>query len=145
MKNNPAMIERMQKHILSPLCQIAGEEIKRYFLNDQYFKGSYQFPYNINPLAFMKYDIDSIYDNIHQLGWKKPEGVDANSTNCLLNSYAINIHRKQLGFHPYAFELANLVRSGIMDRNTAIKRLETPEDPNTVRLVKEKLKKAIEM
>jgi hypothetical protein len=81
----------------------------------------------------------NIYENILGLGWKAPDGVDANSTNCLLNSFANIVHKQRLGFHPYASELANLVREGYIDRITALKRLNQQEDPALVSMVQEKL------
>jgi tRNA(Ile)-lysidine synthase TilS/MesJ len=137
--NNPLMVRQMQKTIYEPLLRIAGSDIRPYFLEDKHFSGQYHFPYNIHPLAFLDYDVDKIYRNISRFGWKKPEGVDANSTNCLLNSLGSAVHRRRLGFHPYAFELANLVREGNMDRSTALKRLEEPEDSETIQMVMKKL------
>jgi hypothetical protein len=139
MKNVPQMIKQMQKTIYGPLFQMAGEAIRPYFLEESHFNGSHNFPLNIYPLAFMDYDIDAIKKDIVRFGWKRPEEVDANSTNCLLNSYGNFIHKQRLGFHPYAFELANLVRSGNLDRATALQRLSEPDAPDTIAMVKEKL------
>ncbi len=138
-RNSAQMIKQMQKALYDPLHKIVGDDINAYFLEEKHFLGSFRFPYNINPLAFLNYDIDAIYKEISKLGWKKPEQVDANSTNCLLNSYANFIHKQRLGFHPYAFELANLVRSGNLDRATALERVTSLEDPKIVSLVKTKL------
>lgn len=41
-----------------------------------------------------------------------PELNDSNSTNCTLNSFACYNHLEKYGFHPYAFDIAGLVRSG---------------------------------
>jgi len=65
--------------------------------------------------------------------------VDANSTNCLLNSLANSVHQERHGFHPYAFEMAKLVREGYLDRRTALEKLNKAEDPATVDAVKKKL------
>ncbi len=139
MKNNPQMTKMMQKTIYDPLYQITGSEIKPYFLEDKHFSDLYNFPYNIHPLAFLDYDEEAIYRTITSLGWKAPEDVDANSTNCLLNSFANVVHKQRFGFHPYAFELANLVREGYLDRNIALERINQQEDPQTVAQVKKKL------
>jgi hypothetical protein len=139
MRNNPQMVKQMQKTIYGPLFEIVGSEIQPYFLEEKHVSGSYHFPYNIHPLAFLDYNIDAIYYDISRFGWKRPEEVDANSTNCLLNSYACFVHKQRLGFHPYAFELANLVREGYIDRATALKRLNEPVNSHTVSMVKEKL------
>jgi tRNA(Ile)-lysidine synthase TilS/MesJ len=139
MKNIPQMVKQMQKTIYDPLFQMVGNVIDPYFLPEKYFDGSYHFPFNVHPLAFMDYDIDSMQKDITRFGWKKPLEVDANSTNCLLNSYADYIHKQRLGFHPYAFELASLVRQGNLDRADALKRLNEPEPSETIAMVETKL------
>ena len=139
MLNNPQMAKKMQESLYRPLYQIAGDEIRPYFLEDKHFTDFYRFPYNIHPLAFLDYNEEKIYETITGLGWKAPEDVDANSTNCLLNSFANNAHKQQFGFHPYAFELANLVREGYMTRTTAIERLNRQEDPHLIETVGNRL------
>jgi len=114
-KNNPSMIKSMQSVLLEPMKAIVGDVI------------------------FLEYDEDKIVEKIKELGWVKPEDTDPNSTNCLLNSFGIQVHRKRLGFHPYAYELANLVREGYMDRDEAIARLETEDNEEIIELVKRKL------
>ena len=100
---------------------------------------SYRFPYYIHPLSFLDYNEEAIYQNISLLGWRQPEDVDANSTNCLLNSFANAIHKQTLGFHPYAYEMANLVREGYIDRDKALNKLNQQENPDIVESVKNKL------
>ena len=63
----------------------------------------------------------------------------ANSTNCLLNSYAINVHLEQSGFHPYVAELAGLVREGRMSREEALERINTPPNEKVVNFVTDRL------
>jgi len=139
MKNNPQMVKMMQKAIFEPLYRLVGDKIKPYFLEEAHFSDSYHFPYNISPLAFLEYDEEKVYQKISQYGWEAPQDTDANSTNCLLNSFAIGIHKKQFGFHPYAFELAKLVREGYMNRDLALEKINKAEDPKTVALVQNKL------
>ena len=139
MKNNPQMIKMMQKTIFEPLYNIAGDKIKPYFLEDFHFEGSYNFPYNISPLAFLEYNEEIIHHKISQLGWEPPHDTDANSTNCLLNSFGICVHKEQFNFHPYVFELAKLVREGHLNRDIALERINRIEDPETIAFVKNKL------
>ena len=139
MKNNPQMIKMMQKAVFSPLYNIAGEKIKRFFLEEKHFNGSYNFPYNISPLAFLEYNEEELFKKIQKFGWKAPQDTDANSTNCLLNSYANTVHKKQFNFHPYAFEQAKLVREGYLDRETALEKIYQLCDENTMIYVKKKL------
>ena len=77
-------------------------------------------------------------EKISELGWEKPQDTDPNSTNCLLNALGNKVHMDRFNFHPYAFELANLVREGYMDRGEAIERLE--EKGNT-RIIQEAQKR----
>jgi tRNA(Ile)-lysidine synthase TilS/MesJ len=139
-KNNKTMLKSMQKAIFDPLYKIGGEETKPYFLEPYHWEGDRELPYNISPLAFLEYDERRIFKSMQDLGWKKPEKTDPNSTNCLLNSFANLVHKEKFGFHPYALELANLVREGYLDRQEALNRINTPEDPETINLVKKKLK-----
>jgi tRNA(Ile)-lysidine synthase TilS/MesJ len=138
-KNNKQMVKTMQNAILDPLHKIAGDEIKLYFLDQNHFERDGDFPYNVSPLAFSEYDEEKIFKNMQDLGWKKPEETDTNSTNCLLNGFANLVHKEKFGFHPYALELANLVREGHLDRQEALDRINAPEDPDTVDRVRRKL------
>ena len=76
---------------------------------------------------------------VQELGWVNPKDTDENSTNCLLNSFAIEVHMQQYGFHPYAFEIAGLVREGYITREDGLKKLSTPSDPKIIEYVKQKL------
>jgi tRNA(Ile)-lysidine synthase TilS/MesJ len=139
MKNNPNMVKLMQKTLYDPLYRIAGNRVGAYFLDEKHFSGAYHFPYNVHPLAFLEYKEEDIYRSIGELGWKPPTGVDANSTNCTLNSFANVVHKRRFGYNPYAFELANLVRAGQLDRADALERLDREEVPETVAAVQRKL------
>jgi hypothetical protein len=76
---------------------------------------------------------------IRTLGWKHPHGVDGNSSNCLLNSYANTVHIDQYGFHPYALELAQLVRQGVLSRKEGLRRIALSGNLQTIRQVRKKL------
>jgi tRNA(Ile)-lysidine synthase TilS/MesJ len=139
MKNNPAIIEVMQKASFDPLFALAGEAIRPYFLEERHFDGSFRFPTNISPLAFLDYDEAKILAEVAKLGWVRPKDIDANTTNCLLNSFANVNHRSQHGFHPYVFEMAKLVREGYMERSEALDKITAAENPEVVEAVKKKL------
>lgn len=139
MKNNPALVKSMQRGVLEPIRKIAGDAVLPYFLGEELLKAGRRMPYNIHPLAFLEYDENSILDAISELGWKPPQDTDANSTNCLLNSFAISVHKRLFGFHPYAFELAGLVRQGHLDRSAALARLEAEESARIIDAVRVEL------
>ena len=139
MKNNPEIIQVMQKASFDPLYALAGERIRPYFLEEKHFDGSFHFPYNISPLAFLDYDEDYILGEISKMGWERPKDIDANTTNCILNSFANVSHRDRHGFHPYVFEMAKLVREGYLDRSVALAKVTEKENPDVVESVKKKL------
>lgn len=123
MRINPALFKSNQETYRKPMLKIAGEEINRYFLSDEEFNNPEKFPYNVSPLAFMEYDEQKIVKKIEELGWQYPKGLDANSTNCLLNSFANEIHLEKHGFHPYAFEISGMVRAKVMSRSEGIEKI----------------------
>jgi hypothetical protein len=135
----PRMMRSMQQSVKEPLYAIAGSDIDPYFLDEEHFARAVDFPYYINPLGFHGYDEQRILSAISELGWMAPDDTDPNSTNCLLNCYGNAVHKGQFGFHPYAFELAGLVRQGALPREEAISRLSEPEDERMLRCVKSRL------
>ncbi len=85
------------------------------------------FPYMVSPLPILGYDEDHIYRTIAGLGWSKPRDVDPNSTNCRLNAFGIVRHKNLYRFHPYDYEMSQLVRLGSISRVAALEKLSDPE------------------
>ncbi|MFB3926301.1 MAG: hypothetical protein ACE14T_09625 [Syntrophales bacterium] len=139
MKNNPGFIRSMQKAIFDPLFEAMGEDISPYFLTERHFDEESFFPYNLHPLAFMKYDEEAIYRRIRQLGWIPPDDTDPNSTNCLMNAFANRVHLEKYGFHPYVFEISGHIRMGIITREEGLRRLNEPENDQIIEYIKNKL------
>lgn len=143
-KSNPFMVRQMQKAMIRPLQKMTDDRLSAFYLQEYHFKlaeGSQTdlFPYLVHPLAFFDYDEELILRKIKEIGWINPTDTDANSTNCLLNSFANEVHIKQHRFHPYAFEIAGLVREGYMTREEGLKKLSIPSDPKVIDYVKKKL------
>lgn len=138
-KTNAMIMRSMQKVLYEPLHRIAGDGINPYFLESHHFEMTDKFPYNISPLAFIDYEEGMVLKEISSLGWRRPQEVDPNSTNCLINSFANALHRQQYGYNPYVFELAKLVREGHLDRAEALTRVEASGEPSTVDSVRKKL------
>lgn len=128
MRTNAALMKATTRAVHEPLRRVAGDRVDPYFLTEEQFGTPDRFPWNIHPLAFLEYDEASIVERIGGLGWKKPDDTDPNSTNCLLNAYANKIHLGRYGFHPYAWEIANMVRQGVMSRQEGIEKLENPAE-----------------
>ena len=127
MKTNPALMQQALQAIYKPLHRIAGDAINPFFLGESHFARPDMFPWNVHPLAFLPYNEEAIVERIKTYGWVKPADTDPNSSNCLLNAYANHIHRHRYGFHPYVWEIANMVREGIMTREEGLAKCEPPE------------------
>jgi tRNA(Ile)-lysidine synthase TilS/MesJ len=134
MQTNPRLQKISQRTVRDPLLEVAGDMLKPYFLNDDDLAvDASKWPVNIHPLAFFDYDEEAIMRKIADIGWIKPEDTDPNSTNCLLNALANYIHRQKFSFHPYAWEIAGIVRSGSMDREKGLHKVCQDEDMDMVR------------
>ncbi|KRQ92936.1 hypothetical protein CQ12_30440 [Bradyrhizobium jicamae] len=84
---------------------------------------THPFPYIVSPLPILGYDEAEIYRSIMGLGWRRPADVDPNSTNCRLNAFGIIRHKNLYGFHPYDYEMSQMVRLGSLPRDVAAERL----------------------
>jgi hypothetical protein len=144
LKLNPASVRQSQTVMVKILQGIMGDALEPFILKDRHFEvfsekqNGFQI-HNVHPLAFLKYDEETIHRGIKALGWNPPGDTDTNSTNCLLNSFANMAHIARHGFHPYAFEMAGLVREGLLSREEALARLMEPPSQEVVRSVKAKL------
>lgn len=139
MKVNAGLMKMTQKAIYEPLSKITGESINPYFLTEEHFARPEKFPFNIHPLAFLEYDEGKIYKRLKELGWEKPSDTDANSSNCTVNALANQLHKDRYGFHPYVWEIANMVRAGAMTRTEGLEKIETPENRGMVRFAEKEL------
>jgi len=139
MKSNAALMKLTQKAIYEPLHHIAGDAIAPYFLAEEHFAEPEKFPWNVHPLAFLYYNEEKIIERNKELGWEKPMDTDSNSTNCLLNAYANQIHKDRYGYHPYVWEIANMVRTGAMSRHDGMEKIGAMENPEMVNYARSEL------
>lgn len=68
--------------------------------------------YNVNPLLFEKYDEKKIIQKIKEFGWNRPKDTDSCSSNCLINRVGNYFHCNLYGYHPYQYEISQLIRNG---------------------------------
>lgn len=140
MKTNPAMVKQSQKAFLAAFSDEIGGQIKRYALSDGLLNSKKDaFPVNIHPLAFYEYNEQAIRDELDSVGWRFPADTDTNSTNCLINAYANHVHLERHRFHPYVWEIANMVRQGVMSREEGIEKIYTPQNAGQVEYARKKL------
>ena len=128
MRNNPALVKMSQQAMMHPLREVAGEEILEYFLKEKHYADPEKFPWNVHPMAWEFYEEKMVVEEIAKLGWVAPSDTDTNSTNCLLNAYANHVHTSRYGFHPYVWEIANMVRYGVMPRSEGMLKIYSGEN-----------------
>ena len=78
-------------------------------------------------------------DELKKMGWNAPDDTDTNSSNCLINAFANHCHLERHKFHPYVWEIANMVRQGVMDREEGMEKIYTEQNQNMVEYAKNKL------
>ena len=140
MKTNASLIRQNQKALMGSLTSTPASELQPYFIPEGYYTAyKDRFPYNIHPLAFFEYDEEKIKAELMDIGWRAPTNTDTNSTNCLLNALANQCHLERHKFHPYVWEIANMVRQGVMSREEGIEKIYSPQNPEMVNYAREKL------
>lgn len=118
-----------------------GDAYNKYFLDEKFMETNKDgMPYLYYPFVNNPYNEEELIESIKKIGWLPPENTDGNSTNCLLNSYANNSHLKNFGFHPYAFEISNLIREGYLSREEGLKKLSNATNNDSYQLVCEKFR-----
>jgi hypothetical protein len=139
MKNNPSLIRMAQQAILQPLRTVVEDGVDAYFLQDKHYAVPERFPYNVHPMAWEYYNEEMILRDIQQYGWTAPTDTDSNSSNCMLNAYANELHIKKYSFHPYVWEIANMVRDGVMTREEGYEKIYGKQSEHLVEQARKKL------
>lgn len=93
----------------------------------------------IHPFLIWDYDKPTFKKECIGLGWTDPNLKDHNSSNCLLNAFAIKNHLEKYQIHSYAYDLAALVRQGNMNRDEALKKLNSTLSESSIKEIQQKL------
>ena len=137
MKTNPMLTEKNQAAFRNGFPEAIGSRLEQYLIPAAYYQlYAERFPYNIHPLAFFEYNEDKIKSELTASGWQAPEDTDTNSSNCLLNAYANQCHLERHGFHPYVWEIANMVRQGVVGRDEGIEKIYSQQNLEAVQSAK---------
>lgn len=140
MKTNPVQVRQNQEALKNSYPDDLAGKLASFFVPETYFDTFKDtFPVNVHPLAFFDYDEENIKSELRKIGWKAPEDTDTNSSNCLINAFANKCHIDRHGFHPYVWEIANMVRQGVMSREEGLEKIYTEQDMEMVNYAKEKL------
>ena len=139
LRPNRSMLASMVEAASAPLAQASGGEAGVYFPELEQLERAPRLPANVSPLVFLDWHEDAAVETIQRYGWRQPDDTDPNSSNCLLNAFANQVHHAHMGYHAYAMELAGLVREGYMERDEALRRLETQPSAELVQRVADRL------
>jgi len=93
----------------------------------------------VHPFLVWEYNKHQFKQDIIRLGWTEPDLNDPNSSNCLLNAYAIKNHFDKYHIHSYAYDQSALVRQGNITKEEAQKTLTTPFSDASLEEVDRKL------
>lgn len=118
---NPMLMSATQAQVRQTLQRVTRHSMAPYF-PDMERMGQEAY-YEVHPLAFIEYEEHRITETICNFGWRRPEDTDPNSTNCMLNTLGNAEHIRRYGYHPYALEIAGIVRSGGMTREEGLLKL----------------------
>lgn len=77
----------------------------------------------VHPFLVWEYNKHQFKEEILRQGWTEPDIHDPNSSNCLLNAYAIKNHFDKYHIHSYAYDMSALVRMGNIKKEEAMKTL----------------------
>lgn len=140
MKTNSGMALQSQSALLNSFPESIRKKLTPYYVPPDYFEiYRHRFPQNIHPLAFFDYDEKNIIKELGQIGWIEPKDTDTNSSNCLMNAFANHCHIERHGFHPYVWEIANMVRQGVMKRKDGIQKIYSDQNIQMINYAKERL------
>lgn len=131
------MVSKAFDNIRNAIASEFGIEFSKYFLDAEFMEqNEKRIPYLYYPFVANDYNEEEILKEIQSIGWELPENTDGNSSNCLLNSYANQRHIERFGYHPYSFEISNMVRNGYINREAGLEKLENIRNDDSFELVK---------
>jgi tRNA(Ile)-lysidine synthase TilS/MesJ len=94
----------------------------------------------VHPFLVWEYNKHQFKEEILRLGWTEPDINDPNSSNCLLNAYAIKNHFDKYHIHSYAYDMSALVRMGNIKKEEAMKTLNAGFHDASLKEVDQRLK-----
>jgi tRNA(Ile)-lysidine synthase TilS/MesJ len=128
---------RLRQPMVERFVKAFGEEARAYFeLRIEGGEGSIAV---INPMLAIEISEADILTALEPLGWVKPADTGATSTNCRLNDLGVYLHSKRHGFHPYAFEIAEQLRHGLISKEHAERKLKNLPSQDSVRWLADRI------
>ncbi|WP_066477838.1 MULTISPECIES: 7-cyano-7-deazaguanine synthase [unclassified Sphingomonas] len=100
-----------------------GQDALRHFDAGAHPGGSASELLLINPMLTVMVSENDIIAAIGELGWRRTADTGLNSSNCKLNDVGVLMHYRQHRFHPYAFEISDQIRAGLMSREEGLRKV----------------------
>jgi hypothetical protein len=100
-----------------------GPEARRHFDLGAIPEGSDPEILLINPMVTVAVSEDEIISAIAELGWQRTVDTGVNSSNCKLNDVGVAMHFRKHRFHPYAVEVSEQIRAGLMTREQGLRKV----------------------
>jgi tRNA(Ile)-lysidine synthase TilS/MesJ len=125
MKLRPGQMVKMRTSMVNRFVRFFGEEARPYFELTRAGEDATRELIVVNPMLGLSVREDEILASLEPLGWKRPRDTGVTSTNCRLNDLGVYMHSRRHGFHPYALEIADQLRHGLMTREEAEVKLDT--------------------
>jgi hypothetical protein len=121
---SPGVMVRVRTPMVERFVRYFGEEARPYFELTQANAGVLPEIAVINPMLGLSVREEEIIAALEPLGWKRPKDTGVTSTNCRLNDLGVYMHSRRHGFHPYAFEIAEQLRHGLVTLEEASAKLD---------------------
>lgn len=123
-KNDYSFLQESRKRPLEALRSEVGDGILPYLtIGPDLLARTREYPYTVNLLAMEDVPESKVLEEVAEIGWVQPEGVDGCSSNCELNVLNNYAHEKRYGFNPYELELSLLIRRGLLSRDEALSKV----------------------
>ena len=119
----PGVMVKVRAPMVNRFVRFFGEQARPYFELSRGVEGTTEVIV-INPMLGLSVTEDEIIDSLKPLGWTRPRDTGLTSTNCRLNDLGVYTHSRKHGFHPYAFEIAEQLRNGLLTLEEASAKLE---------------------
>lgn len=120
----PGVLVKVRTPMVNRFVRFFGEEARPYFELAPANAAPAREIVVINPMLGLSVREEEIIADLKPLGWKRPRDTGVTSTNCRLNDLGVYIHSRRHGFHPYALEIAEQLRHGLVTLKEAAAKLD---------------------
>jgi hypothetical protein len=135
----PGRQGKMRAPMVERLASYFGEDARGYFQLQHGVGDGAREVTVVNPMLGLAVSEGEIIAALAPLGWIRPKETGVTSTNCRLNDLGVFLHDRRHGFHPYAFEIAEQLRHGLVSREEAAAKLEALPTRDDVAWLAERL------